>query len=459
MSDDERILSDIRRIAKEMRPPSRTELERLHGWLEHSSPFVRAAAADATRFRLTNIRSEMVAALLSHARTDPSFVVKEACLDALGHVGMAYQELAEETGRPPDFQRDCPPPYRELRDLLMTVAQDKTQPESLRKVAILELGCLSDDPVAQQPLHAFLDDPSSVLRAAAAQGVGSRSAACEFEDKLLALFDDPDEDVERAAMLSCGKLAFPSALNRLRDLCSSPNPRIRGTAWISFAACGPIEEVEDLLPELAGTVADDDPLAEDLAEAHYQLSMRLPEDEELDDHYFGGGDEDDYAATEDIAEDFVVHEGGKALDEPQQAELRLEADTFQGFVVHYLGIEMEELTKENVREYLLDYFPQEVRVVPEDITVVPAHLARFLRFLASEAVVDHGNELATYAINLQSAFESAMRQAYEGNTPRGLGTGMGNDEPTPPLKAQSKVSRNAPCPCGSGKKFKKCCGR
>ena len=27
-----------------------------------------------------------------------------------------------------------------------------------------------------------------------------------------------------------------------------------------------------------------------------------------------------------------------------------------------------------------------------------------------------------------------------------------------PVKKAPKVSRNAPCPCGSGKKFKKCCG-
>jgi len=28
----------------------------------------------------------------------------------------------------------------------------------------------------------------------------------------------------------------------------------------------------------------------------------------------------------------------------------------------------------------------------------------------------------------------------------------------PPVKARAKVGRNAPCPCGSGKKFKRCCG-
>jgi len=28
-----------------------------------------------------------------------------------------------------------------------------------------------------------------------------------------------------------------------------------------------------------------------------------------------------------------------------------------------------------------------------------------------------------------------------------------------PVRKESKVGRNAPCPCGSGKKYKKCCGR
>jgi hypothetical protein len=32
-------------------------------------------------------------------------------------------------------------------------------------------------------------------------------------------------------------------------------------------------------------------------------------------------------------------------------------------------------------------------------------------------------------------------------------------EPVQPYRAPATVGRNAPCPCGSGKKFKKCCGR
>ena len=39
-----------------------------------------------------------------------------------------------------------------------------------------------------------------------------------------------------------------------------------------------------------------------------------------------------------------------------------------------------------------------------------------------------------------------------------------NDEPSlpppvEPVRAQEKIRRNEPCPCGSGKKYKQCCGR
>lgn len=35
---------------------------------------------------------------------------------------------------------------------------------------------------------------------------------------------------------------------------------------------------------------------------------------------------------------------------------------------------------------------------------------------------------------------------------------MPTQRPWPPIQAKKKVGRNDPCPCGSGKKYKKCCG-
>jgi hypothetical protein len=34
-----------------------------------------------------------------------------------------------------------------------------------------------------------------------------------------------------------------------------------------------------------------------------------------------------------------------------------------------------------------------------------------------------------------------------------------DEEPAPPVESKPTVGRNDPCPCGSGKKYKKCCGR
>jgi len=37
--------------------------------------------------------------------------------------------------------------------------------------------------------------------------------------------------------------------------------------------------------------------------------------------------------------------------------------------------------------------------------------------------------------------------------------GDGGDKKKPAKRESDKIGRNAPCPCGSGKKYKKCCGR
>ena len=39
------------------------------------------------------------------------------------------------------------------------------------------------------------------------------------------------------------------------------------------------------------------------------------------------------------------------------------------------------------------------------------------------------------------------------------GDGMGDSKPKTVKRQAAKVGRNDPCPCGSGKKYKKCCGK
>jgi preprotein translocase subunit SecA len=38
------------------------------------------------------------------------------------------------------------------------------------------------------------------------------------------------------------------------------------------------------------------------------------------------------------------------------------------------------------------------------------------------------------------------------------GGDLGGGKPQPVVHKEKKIGRNDPCPCGSGKKYKKCCG-
>jgi hypothetical protein len=63
---------------------------------------------------------------------------------------------------------------------------------------------------------------------------------------------------------------------------------------------------------------------------------------------------------------------------------------------------------------------------------------------------------------LQREWESTPRAAFEGKTPaemRGSNPGLMPAKVETFRREEPRVGRNDPCPCGSGKKYKKCCGK
>ena len=63
-----------------------------------------------------------------------------------------------------------------------------------------------------------------------------------------------------------------------------------------------------------------------------------------------------------------------------------------------------------------------------------------------------------------SSTSMAQQETYEGENlqreaMKNAGRAAQGPRPKQPAKAQPKVGRNDPCPCGSGKKYKNCCGR
>ena len=59
------------------------------------------------------------------------------------------------------------------------------------------------------------------------------------------------------------------------------------------------------------------------------------------------------------------------------------------------------------------------------------------------------------SLNTMPEIPAPQRQRVEAAT-----TNSGQAEQRPePIRAAVKVGRNQPCPCGSGKKYKQCCGK
>lgn len=71
---------------------------------------------------------------------------------------------------------------------------------------------------------------------------------------------------------------------------------------------------------------------------------------------------------------------------------------------------------------------------------VPGLCGSFLAYLETEGRLSGGRVLGAYVRALSGAFEEAASGKLK-----------------PIVRPGSKLNRNDPCPCGSGKKYKKCC--
>ncbi len=99
-------------------------------------------------------------------------------------------------------------------------------------------------------------------------------------------------------------------------------------------------------------------------------------------------------------------------------------------------------------------------LVDEEITT---EVFKFPLFQLQQQVeaVEHKKEAASKAAASSMQFMHEIIESYSGKNPAEIVTNApeGESVPVPYVKPENEVGRNDPCPCGSGKKFKKCCGR
>ena len=116
-----------------------------------------------------------------------------------------------------------------------------------------------------------------------------------------------------------------------------------------------------------------------------------------------------------------------------------------------VGVRPDLLDAEHLREVLLEILPR--RLDPK--SPISARAPEIVRALLDHLFEQKAN---ANAWTLDAVFDDA-RTHFAARLAAGRGREQRAESPEPLKRPGSKLGRNDPCPCGSGKKFKKCCAK
>jgi len=169
--------------------------------------------------------------------------------------------------------------------------------------------------------------------------------------------------------------------------------------------------------------------------------------------------------------------------------------TLLDFGINYLGETVDLMSLGSVREFLHDFVPRKVSVEADGAAAIIAELTAFWEYVgrvyalpqspsiiewlkADDLVAELKDGLSNPANfgMAKSLFSAGSNAGYDMTTEAGMAEFMvaynqsltaNQSEPAPEddlrgfgetiVRESPRVGRNDPCPCGSGKKFKKCC--
>ena len=222
----------------------------------------------------------------------------------------------------------------------------------------------------------------------------------------------------------------------------------------------------------------------------------VSDEDELDDE-----EDIDYDAAEkradELASRFVASAAFTELPEEMRPEAGFTAFNLLAYAAMHEGKRPEELDERTLREVLTEIFPRKVTGDSAFFRNVAPIVAALVRWLGSEGILDNADRLAGCVAKWTDEIVANAADKSRWGVAKGLAMfaeaqGLDPTDPKDMLKAQQefnrrlargtpeagpdedlltlppgetivrdspKVGRNDPCPCGSGKKYKKCCGK
>lgn len=217
-----------------------------------------------------------------------------------------------------------------------------------------------------------------------------------------------------------------------------------------------------------------------------------------------------YAREENTDDEYEIDTGilrageltERFLESSEAAELAQELFEDTGFIANhvleyawvYAGSSPEELDENTLEEVLLEVFPRKISAERDLFEKVAPVTEVFLRWLESEGILADTSGLVetirgwadtivangmnpqywgmgksfmmqARADGVDTQDEQAVQRYIPEYNRRRMGRKLSAQPdlrdlspPIPIVEQSPKIGRNAPCPCGSGRKYKKCCG-
>jgi preprotein translocase subunit SecA len=163
--------------------------------------------------------------------------------------------------------------------------------------------------------------------------------------------------------------------------------------------------------------------------------------------------------TNALSRDFFESKRLKA--NVQKAEAEYLTKSMLDYLFFQEKKELKELNEHHIQDFMLVHAPRRLNLTANTGNIVPEILNSFLSFLDETGHINNGEQLRSTVQATKRAFLKLMPKAKQ-DTKAAKKPAAKKPRRTRTAKkttTEVKVGRNDPCPCGSGKKYKKCCGK
>lgn len=166
-------------------------------------------------------------------------------------------------------------------------------------------------------------------------------------------------------------------------------------------------------------------------------------------------------ATNALSRDFLDTKDVKAKAKGYREGVEYLTKSLLDYLFFEEKKELKEMQEHHLQQFLLVHAPRKLNISPELIGDTTDILQNFLLFLDGAGFIKNGDQLSTTVKENKRNFHKLVPipKKSQKKATKAVTRKSSKDKTAKEQDAEEKIGRNDPCPCGSGKKYKKCCGQ